>query len=144
MPGQGRSAVTKQLPVTARDHPAGVSDQSLDRVTSRGRLPLVPVGRTDTEKDLGDFLLGRTVTMTIESAEQPARTRSLLPGHAGVRRYGAAMQPCEQPLDRLDPIQPVNAERHLCDGGRGAVVDNLKKLTVAEVETQMGFTIDGP
>ena len=44
-------------------------------------------------------------------------------------------------MDRFEPIQPVHAERNDRGGGRDAIMDQLKMLTVAEVDQDIGRTV---
>lgn len=51
------------------------------------------------------------------------------------------MQSGKQTVERFEPIQPIHAERDDCGGGRGAVMNELKVLAVAEIEEQVSGTV---
>jgi len=107
--------MSKQFAISARDHRAGVSQQSHDRMASRGRLPFIAGEATETKYDLGDFLLGGAVARSVESPQHPAQARALLPRQTGVRRHGAAVKGGEKAVDSLQPIEAIDAEGN--DGG---------------------------
>ena len=135
--------MTKQLAIAARDHDAGIADQRLHGMARGRRLPFAAVERAEPENDLRDFLAGGAGAIAVEGLQHPSQPRPLLAGQACVRRDRAAMQGGEKTMDRFEPIQPVHAERNDRGGGCDAIMDELKMLTVAEVDQHIGRTVRG-
>lgn len=72
------SAMTKQRPITARDHRAGVLEQGLDGMACRRLLPVVAIERSDAEHDLRDFLLRRAGAIAVDALEHSSLSCALL------------------------------------------------------------------
>lgn len=132
--------MAKQLAIAARDHGAGIPDQRLHGMARGRRLPFAAVERAEVENDLRDLLAGGAGAIAVEGLQHPAQPRPLLAGQACVRRDRTAMQGGEKTMDRFEPIQPVHAEQNDRGGGRGAIMDELKVLTVIEIDQQIGRT----
>ncbi len=130
--------MTKQLAVAARDHGAGIADQRLHGMTRRRRLPFAAVERAKVKNDLRDLLAGGAGAMAIEGLQHSPQSSPLLAGQARVGWNRATMQGGEKAMDRFEPIQPVHAERNDRGDGRDAIMDQLKMLTVAEVDQDIG------
>lgn len=135
------AAMPKQFSIAARDHGAGIADQRLYGVASGRGLPFAAVERADSEDDLRDLAPGRAGAMTVEGLQHPAQPRPLLMGQAGIGWNRATMQSGKQTVERFEPIQPIHAEWDDCGGRRGAVMNELKVLAVAEIEEQVSGTV---
>lgn len=133
--------MTKQLAIAARDHGASVTDQRFHSVAGGRRLPFVAIERAHAKNDLRDLLARSAGAMAVEGLQHPAQPRPLLAGQARIGWNRAAMQGGKKTVDRFEPIQPVQAKRHDRGGGRDAVVDELKMLTVAEIERNIGNAV---
>ncbi len=130
--------MTKQLAVAARDHGAGIADQRLHGMARGRRLPFAAVERAKVKNDLRDLLAGGAGAMAIEGLQHSPQSSPLLAGQARVGWNRATMQGGEKAMDRFEPIQPVHAERNDRGDGRDAIMDQLKMLTVAEVDQDIG------
>lgn len=133
--------MTKQFAIAARDHGASVTDQRFHSVAGGRRLPFVAIQRANAEDDLCDLLARSASAMAVEGLQHPAQPRPLLAGQARIGWNRAALQGGEKAVDRFETIQPVHAERHDRGGGRDAVVNELKMLTVAKIERHIGSAV---
>lgn len=106
--------MTKQLAISPRDHGPCALEQAHDRVAFGRRLPLVAGQLARLEYDLGDFLLGRASSATVEGLQHAPCACPLLIRESGIGRRFAAMKGGEQPQDRLDTIEAIGSERDQC------------------------------
>ncbi len=140
--------MSKQFAISARDHRAGISQQSHDRMAGRGRLPFIAGEAAQIKDDLGDFLLGGAIARSVESPQHPAQPRALLSRQTGVRRNGAAVKGGEKAVDGFQPIETIDAERN--DGGERFSAWNpvwqrdLSALTLAKIMKRARRLAIGP
>ena len=126
--------MTKQFSIAARDQGAGIPEQGLDRMAARGGLPFITAEDAGAEDNLRDFLLGRSVAISIDGAQHAAMSRPLLSGQARIERGDAIMERSEQPADRFKPVKPFEAKRNNCgDGPARTIAYELKALAVPEI-----------
>lgn len=102
--------MAKERPIAACDHRVGVPEHGFDRVTYRGSLPIVAMKRTDTKYDLRDLLLGRAMTMPVETLQHASQPSTLLFRQACVRRDGTPVKGREQTADRFKPVEPFKTQ----------------------------------
>lgn len=102
--------MTKQFPIPAFDHRAAIVNKIHDRVALWGRLPLVSAHPRQSEDSGSDLQLRGAVTMSIDGLQHAPGTRSLLRGHASVRRNGPAVQGSKKPKDGFHAIEPVDTK----------------------------------
>ena len=111
--------MAKELAITAGDHCASIPQQRTDGMAKRRCLPFIPTKGPDMEKDLRDFLLGRSLAVAIEGLQHPSSTLALLSGQARIRRHDTAMQGGEQAMHGFQPVEAVQTKRnHRSDGAR--------------------------
>jgi len=129
--------MSKQFSIAARDHGAGIPQERFHGMAGRGRLPFITAELADTEENLGDFLLGRAVAVTVECLQHAARPRSLLPGQSGICWNGTPVKRREKAADGLDAIKAIDAEWNERGNRRSADIDavsqHLNMLSVAKV-----------
>lgn len=133
----GLAAMTKEFSITAGDHGFGIAQECLDLVAGLRRLPCVAVEVINAEDDLGDFLLGCAVPVSVEGAQHSALPKALLARQPRVGRNGPAVQRRQEAIDGFDPVEALNTERDCGDRVRVAVddrVDDLEMLSGFESE----------
>src|SRR5690606_23972710 len=109
--------MTKQFAIPARYQRLRSFKEADDRMAGGCRLPFITGELACLKDDLGDFLLGRTVTATIEGLQHAPRACPLLSRQAGVGRYGSAVKRSEQAQDRFDAIKSFVPQRYQGDHG---------------------------
>lgn len=140
--------MTKQAAVTAGDHIAGVPQERLDPVTGRGLLPVVTVEPVDTKENLGNFLLGRAIAVSIHGLQHESLPSPLLTCEPQFARDGAAMKRAEKATHGLDSIEALEPKRNDGDSAlrhSDRVVSDLKILTISEGQSEIRppFVADG-
>jgi hypothetical protein len=140
--------MSKQFAISARDHRAGISQQSHDRMAGRGRLPFIAGEAAQVKDNLGDFLLGGAIARSVEGPQHPAQPNALLSRQTGVRRDGAAVKGGEEAVDGFQPIETIDAERNY--GGERFSAWNpvwqrdLSALTLAKIMKRARRLAIGP
>lgn len=104
--------MTQQFAVAARDQSEAGLEQAHGGEPLRRRLPVIALHGSEPEDRLGDLLLARAVTMSVDGLQHAPRASQLLSGKAGVRWNHAAVEGGQQPRDGLDAIKAVGAERN--------------------------------
>ena len=108
-------------------------------MAGRRCLPFVAVEVADVQEGLSDFLLRCAGAVSVESLQHTSQTCALLPGQAGIRRDGTAMQGSEESAYGFDAIEAIEVERNHRDSDAVTVgaVQDLEMLPVAERETEI-------
>lgn len=108
-------------------------------MAGRGCLPFVAVEMAYVQEGLSDFLLCSAGPVSVEGLQHTSETSALLPGQAGIRRDGTAMQSREETTDGFDAIEAIKVERNHRDSDPVTVgaVQDLKMLSVAEREPEI-------
>jgi len=108
--------VPQEVPVSPRNHRAGILQQPHDSMARGGGLPLVAANRANSKHGASDVLLGGTITRPIERLQHPARPHSLLPCQSGVGRNGPSVKRCQKAMRGLEPTESIEVQRN--DGHR--------------------------
>ncbi len=108
-------------------------------MAGRRCLPFVAVEVADVQEGLSDFLLRCAGAVSVESLQHTSQTCALLPGQAGIRRDGTAMQGSEESAYGFEAIEAIEVERNHRDSDAVTVgaVQDLEMLPVAERETEI-------
>ena len=136
--------MTQQFSIAARNHGPGIAQERFDGMAGRGCLPFIAVEMTDVQEGLSDFLLCSAGPVSVEGLQHTSETSALLPGQAGIRRDGTAMQSREESANRLDTVETIEIERDHCDGNFTAIegaIQDLEMLPVAERETAISVGV---
>ena len=124
--------MSKQFAIPSRDHLAGISQQSSDRMAGRCGLPFVAGDLANSEHDLRNILLRGAISRAVESLQHAPRSRPLLGCHTRVRRNGATMDCREKSMNGFEPVKSFEIKRDDC-GHRGrASRESLNFLAIAK------------
>lgn len=100
----------QEVPVSSRDHCAGIAQQRHDGVARGGGLPLVATDGANSKQGASNVLLGGTVARTIECLKHPARPCSLLAGQPSVGRDSPTVKRRQKAMRSFKPAEPVDIQ----------------------------------
>ena len=131
--------MTQEFPIASRDHRPSIAQKRFDGMARGGCLPLIAIELADAHKNLRDFLLCCAGPVSVEGLQHAPEACPPLPGQAGIRRYGTAMQGGEKSAYGFDAIEAIEVKRDHRDSDPVAVgaVQDLEMLPVAERETEI-------
>lgn len=112
-------------------------------MTCGGLLPIVAIEPADAKYDLRDLILRRAVAIAVEALQHSPHSRALLRRQPRVGRNSPAVKRGKQTIDRLKPVEPLNAERNERGdgrvGGQLARSHQLNDLATAEIMAEKSF-----
>lgn len=118
-------------------------------MTCGGLLPVVAIERADAEHDLRDFLLCRAIAIAVDALKHSLQSCALLLCQPRVGRNGPAVKGREQAIDRLKPVESLDAKGNEGSDGRisrqSARSHQLDGLATTEImlEKSLGVVANG-
>ena len=104
----GPDAMTKQFPISARNHGPGITQKRHDRETGGGFLPAVTILPGDAQQIARNILLAGALCPGIRCTQHFGSPRSLLPGHPGVGWNGSRVQQGKKAMKRRQTAKTID------------------------------------